>query len=847
MNISKLTTVFLLSSMTFLQSFSQPVLRYKSVVTSLKNPVDIVSAGDGSNRLFIVQKEGLIKVYDKSFTYVGDFLTVAGITTQGERGLLSMAFHPAYKTNGLFFVYYTNSQGNIEIAEYKVGSNPNIADPATKSIIITIPHPGAANHNGGKLNFGTDNYLYFATGDGGNGGDPPNNAQNGNSLLGKMLRIDVNNTTTTKNYAIPSDNPYVNDNTIADEIWAMGLRNPWRWSFDRLTQDMWIADVGQGAWEEINFRKTTETKGLNYGWRCYEGKHTYRTAGCQPIENYITPIFDYPHNNVTGGFSVTGGFVYRGSEYPSLNGYYIFADYVSGNQWMISDSSNVWVSKKQTGTFPRNISSFGESEDGSLYACSITAGVVYKIEATTGVAFSLLSFNGMVKNSIAELNWSTTENNIKQYEVQRSLDSVNFKTTDTVFAKNQVPENEYHFTESVRGIQKIFYRLRVINNEHKWDYSRTITLINSTPNAEFKLLNFGGIVKNNNAKLNWSAVEYNIRQYEVQRSTDSINFETSETITAKNQASANDYDFDENISGIEKVFYRLNVIDNEGNGTYSGTIALSRKVEFNLLSFTGIVKNNNSELSWSTTEKSLMRYEVQSSTDSVNFETKGILTAQNHATASDYHFSESIAGTQKIFYRLLVLNNDGNWDYSETITLISQIGFSLLNFSGIVKNNIAELTWSATEQNLLRYEVQGSADSVNFDTKKTISAKNQATSNDYDFNESIQGILKIFYRLRIVNKDGNWDYSRIISLKGETTKEYFIYPSFVNDKTIICFIPKAHDYLQIFNMSGALVFKKDIRGITGRIEITVPNLSKGIYMVKISNTTRESLQKIVVN
>jgi glucose/arabinose dehydrogenase len=474
-----LIMAFLTISIIPFQSFSQPSLHYKPVITSLTNPVDIASPNDGSNRLFIVHKEGKIKVYDPSFNYKGDFLTVTGITLQSERGLLSMAFHPAYKSNGLFFIYYTNAQGNIEIARYKVSSNPDIADTATKSIIITIPHPGAANHNGGKLNFGADGYLYFGTGDGGNGGDPPNNAQNRNVLLGKMIRIDINTARTPLNYSIPADNPYLNDPAVADEIWAIGLRNPWRWSFDRLKHDMWIADVGQNAREEINFRKANATGGINYGWHCFEGKITYPAGACQLID-YVTPIFDYPHNNTTGGFSVTGGFVYRGSEYPSLNGYYIFADYVSGNQWMISDSSNTWVIKKQTGIFPPNISSFGESEDGSLYACSLSEGIVYKMEATTAVQANIMSFTGLARYSIVQLTWRSTEQNILRYEVEGSNDSINFIKEGIVAANNQLAENNYRFRDNIRGIQKKFYRLRIVNKNGQWDYSRTIVVKNNS-------------------------------------------------------------------------------------------------------------------------------------------------------------------------------------------------------------------------------------------------------------------------------------------------------------------------------------------------------------------------------
>ena len=482
------------SVLSCLFSFSQPTLNYRRVITSLSAPVEIVSAPDGSNRLFIVQKVGSVKAYDKAYNFLGDFVTVSGITINGERGLLSMAFHPDYKTNGLFFVYYTTTQGDIEVSRYKVSNNPNKADTVSRTIIITIPHRVAANHNGGKLSFGADGYLYFATGDGGNGGDPPNNAQNGKVLLGKMLRIDINKPNPPLNYSIPPDNPFVADTTIADEIWALGLRNPFRWSFDRRTYDMWIADVGQGAREEINFRKAGSTKGINYGWRCYEGKIAYNPAGCKPADQYMSPIFDYPHNLTNGGSSVTGGYVYRGSEYPSLNGYYIFADYISNNQWMISDSSNKWIVRQQSGTFPRNIVGFGESEDGSIYVCSITEGAVYKLEAITGVQANILDFTGVERYGITQLSWVSTEQNILQYEVESSNDSINFVREGVVAARNRSPENSYRFADNIRGFQQKFYRLRIENKAGQWDYSKTIVVTN-----DYALTNFifPSIIRNN--------------------------------------------------------------------------------------------------------------------------------------------------------------------------------------------------------------------------------------------------------------------------------------------------------------------------------------------------------------
>ncbi len=322
-----------------IQGFNQaPILSYAPVINSgLSLPVEVVNAGDGSNRLFIVEQNGLIKIYNGTSLLPTPFLSLTTLTAaSGERGLLSMAFHPNYAVNGYFFVYYTNAAGDITIARYQVSAgNANQANAASGVVLMNIPKP-FANHNGGRLAFGPDGYLYFGTGDGGSGGDPNNFAQNGNSLLGKMIRIDVNNFATPPYYTIPADNPYTTNPGVLDEIWAIGLRNPWRWSFDRLTGDMWIGDVGQSAREEINYRAAGTTGGINYGWRCYEGTLPYNTTGCAAQSTYVSPIFDYPRNNLTGGFSVTGGYVYRGSEFASLNGYYICADYVSGNTWLIN-------------------------------------------------------------------------------------------------------------------------------------------------------------------------------------------------------------------------------------------------------------------------------------------------------------------------------------------------------------------------------------------------------------------------------------------------------------------------------------------------------------------------------
>jgi glucose/arabinose dehydrogenase len=346
----------------------QPVITYNSVITGLNQPVDFVNAGDGTNRIFIAEQGGTVKVYNSSYTLLGTFLTVTGINTGGEEGLLSIAFHPNYETNGFFWVYYTNNSGNLEVSRYKVSTaNPNVADALSKQVVITIPHPVQSNHNGAKLNFGSDGYLYFATGDGGGGGDPSNNAQNGNVLLGKMLRINVSTGTVAPFYTIPTDNPYVTNPNVLDEIWALGLRNPFRWSFDRTTNAMWIGDVGQGEREEINYRAAGSTGGINYGWRCYEGNLPFNTTGCQAQSNYVFPVYDYQNPN-PGSASVTGGYVYRGSTYTAMQGYYFAADVYSGNLYKINTAG--FTTTVQTG-LPTLVAGFGETENGELFAVSL--------------------------------------------------------------------------------------------------------------------------------------------------------------------------------------------------------------------------------------------------------------------------------------------------------------------------------------------------------------------------------------------------------------------------------------------------------------------------------------------
>ncbi len=370
----------------YLSNFSlfaqAPTVSFPLFVSGLASPVKLTNANDNSNRLFVVEQDGKIKIIKNGVVQPKPFLDISSKTNlNGEQGFLSIAFPPKYKQLGYFFIYYTDLDGNVTVARYQVSkSNPDSALFSSERILFNLPKPGGfTNHNGGDIFFGKDNFLYITIGDGGDGGDPFNNSQNGNVFFGKMLRVNVA-TNTAPYYTIPASNPFVNDPNIKDEIYAVGLRNPWRWSFDRLNGDIWIADVGQDKREEVNYLTAANAKGANYGWRCYEGSIGYNLTGCGSSSNYVFPIFDYTHNLSTGGFSITGGFVYRGTQYPSLQGYYLCADYITANLWKINpNGSGGWNVVRQK--CPNSIASFGEDENGEMYAVS-NNGKIYNVTAS---------------------------------------------------------------------------------------------------------------------------------------------------------------------------------------------------------------------------------------------------------------------------------------------------------------------------------------------------------------------------------------------------------------------------------------------------------------------------------
>ena len=358
---------------------SSLTLTFQTVVSGLAQPVFVTHAGDGSGRLFVLERAGRIRVINTSGALVPTaFLNITALVgdSGGEQGLLGLAFHPGYETNGRFYVAYTENGGSVVLARYTVSTDPNVANPASASVLLTIAKP-AANHNGGMLAFGPDGYLYMSVGDGGGSGDPGNNGQSRTTLLGKILRLDVESASP---YAIPADNPFVGDPdpSVRQEIWAYGLRNPWRFSFDTARGDLYIGDVGQGTREEIDFESAGSPGGRNYGWRVMEGSLCFNpSTGCDTT-GLILPVAEYD-THAGGSCAVTGGYIYRGNLSAQMAGVYLYGDYCSGRIWGLSQpSAGAWSSSEIVDS-AYTISSFGEDEAGELYLTDYAGGTVVRI------------------------------------------------------------------------------------------------------------------------------------------------------------------------------------------------------------------------------------------------------------------------------------------------------------------------------------------------------------------------------------------------------------------------------------------------------------------------------------
>ena len=357
-------------------------IKLTKVTGGLSKPVFVTSARDGTGRLFIVEQTGRIRIWDGGTLLAGPFLNLASsVSKGGEQGLLGLAFHPGFRTNRKFYVNYTNLAGDTLVREFRASAtDPNRVEAGSGRTIIKIGQP-YANHNGGMIAFGPDGYLYIGMGDGGSAGDPGNRAQNKGSLLGKLLRINVNGKTSTRNYLIPSSNPYVGK-PGRNEIWQRGLRNPWRWSFDRRTGNLWIGDVGQGRYEEVDRAVRTSSgagKGANWGWRVMEGRHCYRpSSGCNRSGKRL-PVVEYSHAS-NGRCSVTGGYVYRGSAISAMVGWYVYADFCSGEIFTIANTASAPARATRLLDTSLQISSFGENASGELYVTDL-GGDLYRIDA----------------------------------------------------------------------------------------------------------------------------------------------------------------------------------------------------------------------------------------------------------------------------------------------------------------------------------------------------------------------------------------------------------------------------------------------------------------------------------
>ena len=345
-------------------------------------PIQVTHAGDGSGRLFVIDRGGTIHIIDNGTLLETPFLDISNrITTRVECGLLSMAFPPNYAEEGYFLVYYNHKDNLVGpeevgcdsvVARFTLTADDNVADPDSEADILVVDQP-YSNHNGGQIAFGPDGLLYVGLGDGGSANDPQGYGQNPASLLGKMLRLEVG---ATGGYSIPSTNPFLNSAAIRDEIWAIGLRNPWRFSFDRTTGDLYIADVGQGSYEEINRQPVSSLGGENYGWNIMEGAHCFAPPQQCSQSNLTLPIWEYDHSQ--GDFSVTGGYVYRGADYLGMQGIYLYGDFVSGRIWGLQQYGSQWMNRELL-KINDSIAAFGEDEAGNLYVIGFNSDI-YRIQ-----------------------------------------------------------------------------------------------------------------------------------------------------------------------------------------------------------------------------------------------------------------------------------------------------------------------------------------------------------------------------------------------------------------------------------------------------------------------------------
>ena len=539
---------------------------------NLSGPVDLRNSNDCTNRLFVVEQAGRIRVFDNR-PDVNSYKTFLDITDRvssgGEMGLLGLDFHPDYKNNGYFYVYYTaeNPRRTI-ISRFQVSAtNPDSANSNSEFQLLNFSQP-FSNHNGGWIGFGPeDGYLYIASGDGGSGGDPQNNSQTITNLLGKILRIDVDNQDPGLNYAIPTNNPFVDSTgSVRKEIYAWGLRNPWRCSFDPVTGWLWSADVGQSAREEIN----VIDNGGNYGWRCYEGNLPYNTSGCLPASNYIFPVYDYPHSV---GYSVTGGYVYRGPNQPGLEGKYVYADWGSRNVWAITYDGINPATNQFLFTLPSGSpTSFGVDEAGELYIVGGTR--IRRIIPTSPIIAPSSLTADAADPAIVELSWIDNSNNEDGFRIERSDDGTPFQLVATVPSGT----NSYEDTVSVLG--DFQYRVNAFNSSNQSGFTNVACVTVLVVPVEMSLFTVEVNANGDYVTLRWeTASELNNRGFEVERKLSNNDYEKigfvegKGTTTEKSVYSLVDNFNNAGFSGT--IYYRLKQLDFDGSFSYSGPVSVN--------------------------------------------------------------------------------------------------------------------------------------------------------------------------------------------------------------------------------------------------------------------------------
>ena len=471
---------------------AQPTLNFTPLSLSgpaLVQPLFMSGCGDGSGRLFVVEKRGTIRIVQNNTVSSDFFLDIQDLVmNSGERGLLGLAFHPQYPTTPYIYVNYV-IEGTITNRISRFTLNPNNTNDIQENTeFILLEQAGVqTNHKAGGIAFGPDGYLYIGMGDGGGGGDPSNSGQNLETLLAKMLRIDVNAPQGSLNYTIPPDNPFVGE-PGRDEIWAYGLRNPWRISFDRETGDFWIADVGQNLWEEVDMVLAGTPGGMNFGWDCREGNHDYEPGNCGSGTEFTWPVFEYPHscNPCPNGYgaSISGGYVYRGSEHPVLEGFYVCADYVSNYLWMIKVTSfdplelDVYV---QDGTgLAYGLVTFGEDDDGELYASNLD-GVIYSVSASGFLPVQWGSADAHIIQGGNQIDWTIHQTlGIEYFEVQRSLYS-GFDNFTVVTQVEPVEDQiSYKYIDPFIHTRTVYYRIAAHMSDGSIEYSPFMRILPDT-------------------------------------------------------------------------------------------------------------------------------------------------------------------------------------------------------------------------------------------------------------------------------------------------------------------------------------------------------------------------------